>query len=201
MESLILLFLALLHSPDTYGHLFYAFILTGTWFVGHKKKIGWVFRVVGDLGWVVVGWHLGLSSVMIWSSIFALNEVRNYLIWKWSEDENKQLQSQRSRVAKTCSKKDKGNIQPSRRRRSIETDGVARAGLNDEPLGIFKDAPFYRVQKYKVVPKPKRAGTSKGKRKARANSGGSVETSWKGVRKKPSVSKPRGLPKTDKGKK
>jgi len=94
MDLSIVSFLAILHNPDTYGHIFYATILTGTFFVTRKKKIGWIFRIIGDIGWVAIGWHIQLYSIVFWSFIFSLNDFRGFLMWKWKEDKKK-LKKQR----------------------------------------------------------------------------------------------------------
>jgi len=73
---------------DVLGHIFYVSILTGTILLTKKNKWGWLFRVIGDIGWVIIGWQISMYSIVIWSSIFSINDFRGFLKWR-SEDENK----------------------------------------------------------------------------------------------------------------
>jgi len=94
MDLSIVSFLAILHNPDTYGHIFYATILTGTFFVTRKKKIGWIFRVIGDIGWVAIGCNIKLDSIVFLRLIFYLKVIRGFLMWQWTVD-IKKLKKQR----------------------------------------------------------------------------------------------------------
>jgi len=83
MDWLTPSFLATLASnPDVYGHVFYMTIFAGTRLIATHNKLGWVLRVLGDIGWIGLGYYLGLTSIMFWSSIFALNDGYGYYKWK-----------------------------------------------------------------------------------------------------------------------
>ncbi len=42
----------------------------GTWYLGKKDINGWWLRMFGNLGWVVLGVQLGLTSIWMWELIF-----------------------------------------------------------------------------------------------------------------------------------
>lgn len=188
MDWLIVSFLAILHNPDTYGHLFYISILVGTILLTKKNKYGWLTRVVGDIGWVVVGYFIGMNSIILWSSVFALNDLRGYLLWKWSENEDGKLQGQGKKFTKTYSPENKRSIRTTGRGRGESAYGLPRRGHNVKCNCSLYATMLNREQEYQVISQPRRARASKVQRKARANSSGSVETTRKRVRKKPSVS-------------
>lgn len=56
---------------DIAGHAAYLALICGQFAVARKRRWGWVVRVVGSLVWAVLGWFLGLSSVVLWSLAFA----------------------------------------------------------------------------------------------------------------------------------
>ena len=184
--------------PDFLGHIFYIIILTGTTLVGNKKKTGWLFRIVGDLGWVLIGWYIGMYSIMIWSSIFALNELRNYRLWR--KYENLKLQSQGQGATETCSKEDKGSIQSARRGRSKPSDGFPGCGHHAKCNCLLFYTALNRSQEYQNLSEPKRARSSKVQRKARANPSGGMETPKKRDGIVNSIPKSRRLSKINKGK-
>lgn len=67
---------------DVLGGVFYACLLCGTYLLGMKKWYGWPMRVAGDIGWLVVGHWIGLYSVMVFSVLFMVIDVRGW--WKWT---------------------------------------------------------------------------------------------------------------------
>jgi hypothetical protein len=66
---------------DLAGHLGYIIILCGTLLLGTKSKAGWIFRLIGDCIWVAIGVYIGMTSIVTWSAIFALNELYNFRKW------------------------------------------------------------------------------------------------------------------------
>jgi hypothetical protein len=60
---------------DIFGHLGYAMLISGTWLVGKKKRVGWLLRLGGSTTWMVLGFCLGLSSIYLWSAGFMAVDV------------------------------------------------------------------------------------------------------------------------------
>ena len=69
---------------DCWGHVFYATIFVGLVLLACKNPWGWIFRFVGELGWLFVGIGLGLTSVIVWDSVFLVAEVYGYIQWRKS---------------------------------------------------------------------------------------------------------------------
>lgn len=67
---------------DLAGWAAYIVLFCGTLILQNKSKFGWVFRAAGNLMWCVLGWHLQLTSVMVWGVIFMAMDVRGYLKWR-----------------------------------------------------------------------------------------------------------------------
>jgi len=198
MDSLIVSFPGLLRDnlPDLLGHLFYISILIGTVLLTRKHKYGWLFRVVGDIGWVVIGCIIGMYSIMIWSTVFCLNDLRGFLKWKWSEDEDVKLQSERSRVTKVRCSKDQGDVCPTGRGCSKPSDGKPRGGHHAKCRRIKVTSSVDRVQEHKVPAKPRRTRPSNAKRKEWADAARSLEAARERIRKFDSLSESPILPKS-----
>ena len=74
---------------DTLGHVFYLFLFIGMLGIAFNRRVGWWFRITGELGWGVLGAILGLSSIVIWSIIFAAVDILGLYRWTMKEyDEN-----------------------------------------------------------------------------------------------------------------
>lgn len=67
---------------DLLGHCCYVLVFLGQWQIGRRCIGGWVFRFLGDVGWVAVGMALGLSSIWAWGTMFAYMDVRAFLAWR-----------------------------------------------------------------------------------------------------------------------
>lgn len=59
-------------SPDAVGHMGYAFVFAGMMLLANEYKIGWIFRVIGDIVWVTVGFMTGMTSLWTWGLAFVL---------------------------------------------------------------------------------------------------------------------------------
>lgn len=70
---------------DLLGHLFYVFVFSGMLFLRANKKIGWILRLIGEVGWIGIGIKLGLTSVWVWGILFAVVDVLAYLKWNQLE--------------------------------------------------------------------------------------------------------------------
>lgn len=185
--------------PDLIGHVTYVTMLIGTYLLTKKKKFGWILRGVGNLGWIMIGYMLGFTSMMMWSSVLWLNDLRGFLIWR--EHENSQLQIKGTRVTKTCSQKDNRSVRTPRRGRSKSPYGKSRGGYNDEQFCLEIAAVVNRMQKYENVPKLRSLSSVEIQHEALADFVRRLEASEKGNGKRDYIPKPRRLPKTSKGKK
>lgn len=69
---------------DFFGHFFYASLFLGMLLLSAKDYRGWVFRFLGEAGWIVIGLAMGMSSIVVWGIIFMVVDVWGYL--EWSSD-------------------------------------------------------------------------------------------------------------------
>lgn len=67
---------------DLLGHVFYVLLIVGTVRLGRRKMDGWLFRIAGESGWAYLGIEMGMSSIVVWSLIFAAADTFAYLRWK-----------------------------------------------------------------------------------------------------------------------
>lgn len=67
---------------DIAGWVAYVVLFCGTMTLQNKNHIGWVLRGIGNLMWCVLGWHLQLTSVIVWGVIFMAMDIRGYLKWR-----------------------------------------------------------------------------------------------------------------------
>lgn len=70
---------------DLIGHIFYAFIFIGNKGLASQKLHGWVFRFIGEFGWVGIGLALDLSSIWFWGIIFSLTDLYGFYNWRKNE--------------------------------------------------------------------------------------------------------------------
>lgn len=72
---------------DALGHVFYGSLFLGQYLLTRKSKWGWVLRCVGDVGWTVIGMHLGLTCIWMWGFAFLANDIKGYLDWTHAKAE------------------------------------------------------------------------------------------------------------------
>lgn len=70
---------------DIFGHIGFAFLLLGKIAVIHKHRWGFIAWAVGAGIWTVLGWYIGLGSLVIWNLIYIGMYTYGYL--KWSGDD------------------------------------------------------------------------------------------------------------------
>lgn len=68
---------------DLFGHIAYFLLFVGLIFLSFKKQIGWILRLTGELTWIILGFKLNLSSIVIWGIIFISIDIYGY--WKWRD--------------------------------------------------------------------------------------------------------------------
>lgn len=71
--------------PDALGHVGYAVIYLGQFLLARKSRWGWAARAAGTLLWLGIGWHLGLSSVWLWSVVGLWIDLRGWRAWRREE--------------------------------------------------------------------------------------------------------------------
>lgn len=71
-----------MNEVDFFGFCFYGFIFAGMWFLKHKCSIGWIYRLVGEVGWFGLGVYLGLPSIWVCSLVFAWLDYQGFFHWE-----------------------------------------------------------------------------------------------------------------------
>ncbi len=66
---------------DIAGHIAYILMIIGHIFITKKKAYGFVLRVVGGVIWVLIGGFLSMSSIIVWSGVFAAVDIWGYIKW------------------------------------------------------------------------------------------------------------------------
>lgn len=67
---------------DLLGHVFYASLFAGQFLITRKSAWGWLFRLVGDVGWSIIGLCLGLTCIWAWGLVFIATDVKGFLTWR-----------------------------------------------------------------------------------------------------------------------
>lgn len=56
--------------------------LIGNFLVARKEHVGWIFRVIGAVGWCIIGFKIGLFAILAVEIPAAITSVYGYLQWK-----------------------------------------------------------------------------------------------------------------------
>jgi len=67
---------------DIFGHIGYLFIAVGLILLAQKSIFGWIFRIIGEMIWAVVGICIGMSALWFWGIIFLCLDVRGFIKWR-----------------------------------------------------------------------------------------------------------------------
>lgn len=67
---------------DAFGHFFYLSLLVGQVLLARCSSWGWVARIVGDIGWTVLGVVIGYTSIWMWGLLFVIQDVRGFVLWR-----------------------------------------------------------------------------------------------------------------------
>jgi hypothetical protein len=70
---------------DFFGHLGYASIMVGMFLLARRNAYGWVARLLGDAGWVALGFALGMSSIILWGLVFIAVDISGWRKWRETE--------------------------------------------------------------------------------------------------------------------
>ena len=74
-----------MNDLDLAGHIFYIFLACGVYLLSKKDINGWLYRLVGETGWVALGLIMGMTSIWIWGLIFMVIDIRGFLEWRKKE--------------------------------------------------------------------------------------------------------------------
>jgi hypothetical protein len=72
---------------DLLGHFFYVWILLGVVLLSSKNKWGWACRLVGEVGWVVLGFMMNMSSIWAWGFAFVFIDICAFIGWRRHDNE------------------------------------------------------------------------------------------------------------------
>ena len=69
---------------DVCGHVAYLFLVAGMVLLTRKNLWGWACRFIGEIGWVVIGFIMGMTSIWLWGLVFMCIDIKGfYEWWKW----------------------------------------------------------------------------------------------------------------------
>ena len=60
----------MLDALDAFGHVGYTILAVGMLLIANGNALGWLFRLVGEFIWLVIGVCLNMSSMWIWGGVF-----------------------------------------------------------------------------------------------------------------------------------
>ena len=69
-------------SLNLLGHVGYVFLIAGTLLLAHKKSLGWLSRIFGEIVWLFIGVSLQMSSIWFWGIVFLFMEIYGFYQWK-----------------------------------------------------------------------------------------------------------------------
>ena len=69
-------------NPDTLGLISSIIYLTGNIFLARHRVRGWWLRIVGAIGWIVVGTMIGMNSILLLEIIAIGTAIFGIVNWK-----------------------------------------------------------------------------------------------------------------------
>ena len=67
---------------DVAGHLAMAMLLLGKVGIIYKHRWGFLAWMTGAGMWVVIGYFIGMSSIMLWNALYVVMYAFGYYKWK-----------------------------------------------------------------------------------------------------------------------
>lgn len=67
---------------DACGWVFSAIYAVSNIMVARKYRPGWLFRIIGALGWICVGCSVGLSSIFFIEGTAVITSIYGFHKWK-----------------------------------------------------------------------------------------------------------------------
>ena len=68
-------------TPDIIGHFLMVGMLAGKWLVAHKHRTGWLVWACAAFGWIILGYVLGLTSLMAWNVLYVAFYLYSWRLW------------------------------------------------------------------------------------------------------------------------
>jgi hypothetical protein len=66
---------------DIIGYIAYALVFFGVWRIGKRSRNGWLWKGAGDGCWVLLGYSLGLSSIVLMELGMLISDLYFYREW------------------------------------------------------------------------------------------------------------------------
>ncbi len=67
---------------DAWGWIFSAIYATGNIMIARKYRPGWMFRIIGALGWIWIGCSIGLTSIFFIEGTAVITSIYGFYKWK-----------------------------------------------------------------------------------------------------------------------
>ena len=93
---------------DWFGHWFYFFLFIGMLLLQAKDYRGWAFRFAGEIGWIGIGFYLGMSSIWLWGFAFMAVDVLGYFKWQKEQEELAWVENSEEYLGETFPEEDPG---------------------------------------------------------------------------------------------
>ena len=73
---------------DVYGHIGYLYIALGMWLLSKKDIVGWIYRFLGELIWIIIGFHIQMTSIWLWGIVFMVIDLTGFFKWRKYNEQN-----------------------------------------------------------------------------------------------------------------
>ena len=73
---------------DLAGHVGYALIALGMYFIAQKSAWGFALRFTGESVWVIIGALMGMSSIWMWGLLFMFIDGYGFIKWRRENEQS-----------------------------------------------------------------------------------------------------------------
>lgn len=161
---------------DFFGHWFYFFLFIGMLLLQSKDYRGWAFRFAGEVGWIGIGFMLGMSSVWAWGFVFMAVDVLGYFKWQKEQEELAWVESANEYLGEVFPEEEikwSGTVSEEK----VETNGTNKTSQR-KAKGKKVSARNSKADNRKIQPRRgRRSKPSNGKRRGGSNDEPSSKTS------------------------
>lgn len=67
---------------DVIGHVAYMSLVLGMVLLSRRNVYGWLARFVGSATWLGLGIAMDMSSIWLWSAVFAVVDISGWRTWR-----------------------------------------------------------------------------------------------------------------------